>query len=69
MEGQSGQSPKKPVWIKCRASESCPGTQAEIVFTQVLNPNTPDGGFTPEQGGRYVRYKCLTCGQPFHVRS
>ena len=73
MEGQNPQAPAEPpkkiVWIKCRASEGCEGNQAEIVFVHNASPVSGDGSFIPEAGGRSVRYKCTTCGNPFHVRS
>ena len=68
MEGQSPQE-KKIVWMACRATEGCKGNQAEIVFIQTSASNLPGGGFVPEAGGRSIRYKCLTCGKPFHVKS
>jgi len=59
--------PKKIVWMSCRASEGCEGKQAEIVWSKAAQPVNPGGGFNPQAGGRSIRYRCLTCGQPFHV--
>jgi len=61
------QPKKKPVWIACRATEGCPGNQAEIVFIQGSQSGDGKGGFTPAAGGRFVRYKCLTCNKAFHI--
>jgi len=63
------QPEKKTVWIACRATEGCPGNQAEIVFSRSNNPAGADGGFFPAAGGRTIRYRCQTCGKPFHVRT
>ena len=46
----------RTIWIKCRASEKCPGTQAEIKMR-----------FSLPTGGTSIRYKCLTCDKPFHI--
>jgi len=56
---------EKQVWIKCRATEGCPGNYAVIVFNKDLNKTEPGGGFNPQ--GNVVRYRCLTCGKSFHV--
>lgn len=69
MTDTTTEAPKKVVWIKCRAFEGCEGNQAEVVFEKVNNPVTVDGGFEPNAGGRFVRYRCLTCHRVFHVRN
>ena len=61
------EQPKKIVWMSCRATAGCEGKQAEIVFSRVAQPMMPGGGFNPQAGSRSIRYRCLTCGQPFHV--
>lgn len=63
--------PKKVVWIKCRApnGHGCEGNQAEVVFTLGNIPVGSDGSFTPEAGGRTIRYRCLTCKNSFHIHS
>lgn len=61
------QPKKKIIWMACRGTTGCPGNQAEVVFCHVAQPLTPEGGFNPQAGGRSIRYRCLTCGQPFHV--
>lgn len=55
------------VWISCRATAGCAGTHAEIVNVHSRQAAGPGGSFTPIQGGRFIRYKCLTCGKSFHV--
>jgi hypothetical protein len=73
MEGQAsvGKPEEKKVWINCRATEGCPGKQAVIVFSRQNSPTDPSGSgaFVPEAGGRTIRYRCLTCGKAFHIRS
>jgi len=55
------------VWIMCRAKNACEGQQAEIVFIQRPGQGAKRGEFVPTAGGKTIRYKCLTCGQPFHI--
>ena len=45
-------------WIACRATSGCEGKQAVIVFKRKLP------GLT---SGQTIRYRCLTCGRPFHI--
>ena len=59
--------PKQIVWMACRGTTGCEGQQAEVIFSRVAQPITSDGGFQPHAGGRSIRYRCLTCGQPFHI--
>jgi len=61
---------EKKVWIACRAKEGCPGTYAEIIMVrnQAGGPGTI-GAFNASMGGRFVRYRCLTCGGIFSISS
>jgi hypothetical protein len=45
-------------WIACRASSNCEGQQAVIVFKRKA-PGL--------NSGTSIRYRCLTCGRPFHI--
>ena len=51
---------KKPLWIACRGTPGCEGKQAVAVFTR-RSENISD------YGGQTTRYRCLTCGKPFHI--
>jgi len=55
------------VWVACRAKNACEGQQAEIVFIKGHGKPAHRGAFNPIAGGRTIRYKCLECGQPFHI--
>ena len=55
------------VWVACRAKNACEGQQAEIVFLRSHGAPASHGTFNAAAGGRTIRYKCLTCGQPFHI--
>lgn len=59
---------KQPqVYIACRATPDCPGRQAIILFTH-RTPTTLQGIQLAEEGGRFIRYRCLTCGRDFHIQ-
>lgn len=49
-------TPKRIVWVACRARAGCEGKQCEIVWDKKT-----------KGGGRNLRYKCTTCGGAFHV--
>lgn len=51
--------PKQIVWMKCRASEACPGNQAYI---SLLTRNPLVAG-----GGTSYRYRCTTCNGAWQV--
>lgn len=57
----------KLVWIACRATEGCDGTQATMMASR--NHQTVDfgGGFTPAAGGKSTRYRCSSCKRDFVV--
>lgn len=46
---------KNLVWVKCRAKDECPGTQAESVVLKI--PGNPD----------MKRLKCVVCGGKFQL--
>jgi hypothetical protein len=46
----------RKVWVACRATPSCTGRQSEIK----MRFNLPAGGIA-------IRYRCLTCNNPFHI--
>lgn len=57
----------KPVRIACQATEDCPGKFAVILFT-VQVPVTFGGILLAEEGGKAIRYRCLTCNQEFQIQ-
>jgi len=64
-EVQEPKPGEKRVWMKCRATKGCEGNAAVLVFQKDMNQMDPGGGFDPQ--GTVVRYRCLTCGRPFHI--
>lgn len=55
-------STPKVVEISCRATENCPGRQAEIVH---VHNHEDIAGL--ETTSRTIRYRCLTCNKSFTV--
>jgi len=51
----------KIVWIACRATPECPGTQAALLSVRDNSPVGAMGAFNAAQGGKTTRYRCLTC--------
>ena len=59
---------KKPlVWIACRATENCPGMQAEITRIRSHAEGLKVGEFEPTMGGKTTHYRCSTCHRDFHI--
>lgn len=52
---------EKPVWMACRATEGCEGKYALLVWRKPIKD-----GMVPQ--GESLRYRCMTCGQAFHIR-
>jgi ribosomal protein L44E len=46
----------KIVWVNCRATLGCGGTQALIVHR-----------FKKPGGGKSIRYKCMKCNRNYHI--
>lgn len=75
------ESEKKGVWIKCRATASCEGNEAEIVSSQenhltmeTIDPTNPNPRSKKKTnttilagGGRVTRYRCLSCKRSFTI--
>jgi|AACY02.1.fsa_nt_gi hypothetical protein len=48
------------VWVSCRASSACEGTQAELLIKARIPPTSG--------GGTALHYRCLKCKKRFLVR-
>lgn len=62
----------KIVWIACRAEGcNCEGKQAKLLMSKSLAAvgSLAIGSFEAQQGGRYNKYRCLTCGGIFVICS
>ena len=57
----------KKVWIACRATEGCPGQEAELEIIKRNDPLEISGMKLAEGSGKVIRYKCTTCKRVFRV--